>query len=218
MEAGSPNEDFQQGNNVAADDASYLESESVLRAGVTPEQAAEEDVTAAPNEGEQRVAEEFPIDSVTMDREQWEQLQADLEQVKNQLLRAQADFDNYRKRTRQEREDLVKMAARNLLFELLPVLDSFDRALMSIATEETTLPAGLREGIEMVHRQFVQVMSSHGVQAMDVEQQPFDPNVHQAVMQESVDGTEAGMVLQELQKGYWLYDKVLRPAMVKVSM
>ncbi|RIV25919.1 nucleotide exchange factor GrpE [Alicyclobacillaceae bacterium I2511] len=173
---------------------------------------------APQQDSEQSVAEELLVDSVTVEREQWEQLQTEFEQLKNQLLRTQADFDNFRKRTRQEREELAKTAARNLLSELLPVLDSFDRALTSIAADVTTVPQSLREGIEMVHRQFVYIMNSQGVQAMEVEGQPFNPNVHQAVMQDSVEGTEPGVVVQELQKGYWLHDKVLRPAMVKVSM
>lgn len=137
-------------------------------------------------------------------------------ELQAQLTRTMADFDNFRRRTRQEREELQQYATKKLLADLLPVVDNFDRALASAADNSDA--ASLKSGVEMVQRQLFSVLQSFGVQAMETVGQSFDPNVHEAVMQEPGSGQEAGIVLQEFQKGYLLHDKVLRPAMVKVSV
>lgn len=134
-------------------------------------------------------------------------------QLSQQLLRAHADFDNFRKRTRQEKEDLQKFATKRVLEDLLPVLDNFERALPALSG---TTPE-VRQGIEMVHRQLAGVLEGNGVVTMDPVGQPFDPKVHEAVMQAPAEGSEPGTVLEVLQRGYTLHDKVLRPAMVKVA-
>lgn len=137
---------------------------------------------------------------------------ADLEQ---QLLRARADFDNFRRRTRQEKEELGQYATKKLLADLLPVVDNFDRAMDVISEVQDEQ---MKAGIEMVHRQFVQVLSQYGVVAMQTVGEAFDPTRHEAVMQEAAEGTAPNTVIQELQKGYTLHEKILRPAMVKVSV
>lgn len=139
----------------------------------------------------------------------------EIAELQQQLLRVRADFDNFRRRTRQEKEDLSLYATKKLLSDLLPVLDNFERAMGAVATAEDEQ---LKTGIDMVHRQLTQVLSQYGVEQMNAEGEAFDPTRHEAVMQESADGTEPNVVLQELQKGYLLHDKVLRPAMVKVSV
>jgi molecular chaperone GrpE len=144
------------------------------------------------------------------------ELEEKIEELKGQLLRVHADFDNFRKRTRQEKEDLVKYAAKNVIVDLLAVVDNFDRALSALPDEEAY--RDVRTGVEMVHRQLLSVLEKHGVQPMDVVGKPFDPALHEAVMQEPADGKEAGIVVQELQKGYTIHGKVLRPAMVKVTV
>ncbi|MBX5436462.1 MAG: nucleotide exchange factor GrpE [Alicyclobacillaceae bacterium] len=144
-------------------------------------------------------------------------LQEELESVRQQLLRVHADFDNFRRRTRQEREELQQFAARKLLEELLPVVDNFERALASVNAESQA--DSIRTGIEMVYRQLTAVLERQGVQPMNAAGQPFDPNFHQAVMQEpAAEGQPAGLVVEELQRGYLLHGKVLRPALVKVSV
>jgi molecular chaperone GrpE len=144
------------------------------------------------------------------------ELEEKIEELKGQLLRVHADFDNFRKRTRQEKEDLVKYAAKGVILDLLAVVDNFDRALSALPDEEAY--RDVRTGVEMVHRQLLSVLEKHGVQPMDVVGKPFDPALHEAVMQEPADGKEAGIVVQELQKGYTIHGKVLRPAMVKVTV
>ncbi len=144
------------------------------------------------------------------------ELEEKIEELKGQLLRVHADFDNFRKRTRQEKEDLQKYAAKGVILDLLAVVDNFDRALSALPDGEAY--RDVRTGVEMVHRQLLSVLEKHGVQPMDVVGQPFDPTLHEAVMQEPADGKEAGIVVQELQKGYTIHGKVLRPAMVKVTV
>lgn len=140
---------------------------------------------------------------------------AQIEELTQQLLRTRADFDNFRRRTRQEREELVQFATKKLLADLLPVLDNFDRALQAL---EGVDEPQMKQGIEMVHRQLRQVLHQYGVTEMEALGAPFDPAQHEAVMQEQVEGEEPGRVLEVLQKGYLLHGKVLRPAMVKVSV
>ncbi|MCL6443552.1 MAG: nucleotide exchange factor GrpE [Alicyclobacillus sp.] len=142
--------------------------------------------------------------------------QAEIADLQQQLLRIRADFDNFRKRTRQEREELQQFATKRLLTDLLPVVDNFDRALAAMPEDEAM--RDMRTGIEMVHRQLLGVLEQQGVTRMDVIGQPFDPNLHEAVMQEPADGRTPGVVVRELQTGYILHGKVLRPAMVAVTV
>lgn len=143
-------------------------------------------------------------------------LTAELDNVRQQLLRAHADFDNFRRRTRQEKEDLQKFATKRLMLDLLPVVDNFQRALTAATAIEGQ--GELLNGVEMVQRQLLGVLEQHGVRPMAVEGQPFDPSVHEAVLQEPAGDAEVGVITAELQTGYWLADKVLRPAMVKVTV
>ncbi len=141
---------------------------------------------------------------------------AELENLRQQLLRVHADFDNFRKRTRQEKEDLQKFATKKLLSELLPVVDNFERALSSLTGASSV--DEIKTGLEMVQRQMLQTLQQNGVEVMDTLNKPFDPNLHDAVMQEPADGKEAGIITEVMQKGYMLHGKVLRPAMVKVTV
>ncbi|SFU93741.1 nucleotide exchange factor GrpE [Alicyclobacillus macrosporangiidus] len=142
-------------------------------------------------------------------------LSDEVERLRQQLLRARADFDNFRRRTRQEQEELQWFANKQLLAELLPVVDNFERALAAAGAEASEL----RTGVEMVHRQLLGILEKFGVTPVPSVGEKFDPAVHEAVMQEPAgDGAEPGVVVQELQRGYMLRDKVLRPAMVKVTV
>lgn len=143
------------------------------------------------------------------------QLQAQVEDLQGKWLRAQADFDNFRKRTRQEREELATFASAKLITDLLPVLDHF--AMAQAAAETGSSAESLAKGVDMVYKQLLGVMENAGLRAMDPVGQPFDPNRHEAVMQEPVEGVAAGHVATVLRTGYLLGDRVLRPAMVKIS-
>ena len=144
-----------------------------------------------------------------------EELEKKLQDEENRYLRLRADFDNFKRRTQTERESAAKYRSQSLLTDLLPVLDNFERALQVDATTEDC--QSIKKGIEMVYRSLVEATAKEGLEVIETVDHPFDPNVHQAVMQEQDDSKEAGVVLQELQRGYKLKDRVLRPAMVKVN-
>ena len=151
-----------------------------------------------------------------------ERLQADLEQRDAQLrelndryLRALADFDNFRKRARQEMEEARRNAAASVIEEVLPVLDNFERALQ--AAEESQQLDKLLEGVRMIRRQMQDILERRGVAPIEALGQPFDPNYHEAVARiETADHPE-GTVVHEVEKGYKLGDRVLRPTKVAVA-
>ncbi|MGG2082356.1 nucleotide exchange factor GrpE [Lysinibacillus pakistanensis] len=143
------------------------------------------------------------------------ELQAKLDDEENRHLRLRADFDNMRRRNQLDREAAEKYRAQSLLSDLLPVLDNFERALQVEATSEEA--ASIVKGIEMVYRSLIEATEKEGLQVIKAEGEPFDPNIHQAVMQEQDSEKETGVVLRELQKGYILKDRVLRPSMVSVN-
>lgn len=142
-------------------------------------------------------------------------LQAKLDDEENRHIRLRADFDNMRRRQQLDREAAEKYRAQSLLSDLLPVLDNFERALQVETTSEET--ASIIKGIEMVYRSLLDATEKEGLQVIKAEGEQFDPNIHQAVMQEQDSEKETGVVLRELQKGYILKDRVLRPTMVSVN-
>ncbi|AJY76295.1 nucleotide exchange factor GrpE [Paenibacillus beijingensis] len=137
------------------------------------------------------------------------------EENQQRYLRAQADFDNFRRRTAKEKEELAQYASMKLLGQLLPVVDNFERAIAATAGNGDY--ESLSKGVEMIFRQLEGVLEQEGLKAMKAVGEPFNPEFHQAIMQVESDEHEEGIVVEEVQKGYVLKDKVLRPAMVKVS-
>jgi molecular chaperone GrpE len=128
-------------------------------------------------------------------------------------LRLAADFDNYRKRVAREHVELTKRANERILNELLPVLDDLERALEAASAHEE---AKLEEGVELVHRSLAALLERHGLTPIETEG-AFDPHVHEALLAQPGEGVDPGSVLQVLQKGYSLGDRVLRPARVIVA-
>lgn len=144
-----------------------------------------------------------------------ERWQKQAEQHRELYLRALADLENYRRRARKEKEEAEKYAVVPLLEKILPVLDNFERALD--AADQSKDAKMLQEGIEMVYRQFLNVLSETGLTMIEAEGKPFNPHEHNAVMQVKMDNVEPGMIVEELQAGYRYLDRVIRPSMVKVS-
>ena len=139
----------------------------------------------------------------------------ELERLQERLLRLQAEFDNTRKRAAREKAEFLKFANEELLLRLLPVLDNLDRAIASASPDGAC--ASLRDGVEMTARLFRSTLERVGVRPVEAMGRPFDPTVHQAVAQVEAPGQEENLVVEEVQKGYLLEGRVLRPAMVKVS-
>ncbi|GAA4439170.1 nucleotide exchange factor GrpE [Bremerella cremea] len=144
-----------------------------------------------------------------------EQLKQDLVDAEKRVLLAQADLENFRKRMRREREDELKYANMPLLADLLPVVDNLQRALESAGTGEQA--GGIVEGIKIVEKQLVEAMKKRGCEAIDAQGQPFDPNLHEAIMQQPSADVEPNTVLHVAQVGYKMYDRVVRPSQVIVS-
>jgi molecular chaperone GrpE len=144
-----------------------------------------------------------------------ERAQAEAARLKDQLLRLAADFDNFKKRSRRELADMAKVSREDVLRELLPVFDNLERAT-SHATQATDVKA-LTEGISMVTRQFLDTLGKLGIERIASVGLPFDPAVHEAVQHLETADVPAGSVAMELQAGYRMGERVLRPAMVVVA-
>ncbi|MCT6923294.1 nucleotide exchange factor GrpE [Metasolibacillus sp.] len=168
------------------------------------------------NEQAEEITEEV-VEEVALDENEQKiaELEAKLAEQEDRYLRLRADYDNMVRRNKLDREAAEKFRAQSLLTDLIPVLDNLDRALqVEVTSEEAT---SLYTGVEMVYRQFIDATAKEGLEVIASEGEPFDPNFHQAVMQEQDSDKESGIVLRELQKGYKLKDRVLRPAMVSVN-
>ena len=142
-------------------------------------------------------------------------LQKEIEALKASELRIRADFDNFRRRTNEENAKRVKFASQSVVEKLIPLIDNFERALQVNATSEDAKQ--IQSGVDMIHRQLLDVLNAEQVEVIEAVGQPFDPNFHQAVMQEPSDEFESGIVTMELQKGYTMHGRVIRPSMVKVA-
>src|SRR5438132_11838028 len=141
------------------------------------------------------------------------ELQRERDDFKDRWLRTTAEFDNYRKRIDRERREQADQAIVDVLQDNLPVVDDFDRALTVDAGEGS---AAYRKGVELIHGKLHDLLKRYGVTPIDTLGAAFDPNLHQAVIQEVSPEHREGEVIGELQKGYMIKDRLLRPAMVKV--
>ena len=131
----------------------------------------------------------------------------------DRLLRKTAEFDNYRKRTDRERQQLSEAAAADLLTELLPLVDDMERALRAEGNDAEAI----RKGVELIHKQLLEILRKRGVRPIEALGADFDPHYHMAVAHEHADDKREGEVIEEFRRGYTLGDRLLRPAMVKVA-
>ena len=137
--------------------------------------------------------------------------------LKDSLLRKQAEFENYRKRIERERGEYAQFASAELMRELLNAMDSFDLAIRNAGKEKSAGDNMLR-GLDLVYKQFQDTLGRFGLKTIEAEGQPFDPNFHQAVTTVPTDEVEENTVVSELRRGYTLNGRLLRPAMVSVSV
>ncbi len=158
---------------------------------------------------------EEKADNVQAETSDINPLQEKYDTLNNQYLRLAADFDNYRKRNEQEREALLKYGAENTLKKMLEVLDNFERGLKAIETVDDC--EKVKECYNLAYKNFTDVLSKAGLETIKAEGEAFDPNFHEAVMQTPSSDVPEHTIIAELQKGYKLGDKVLRPALVNVS-
>src|SRR5215471_12085135 len=164
------------------------------------EVSSEDNVPAVTEEGQ----------AVTADRDRLAAENADLH---DRFLRLRAEFDNARRRFEQQRSEYVQFAAMDLVKEILPVVDDFDRAL-----QVETADSNYAQGVKLIHQRLQEILKKIGLEAMETRGQQFDPNLHQAVERVPTESAEDQTILGEFQKGYLFKGKLLRPAMVRVAV
>lgn len=170
---------------------------------VTEENTTEEQET---NEKIEEKVEEAP------EKNEW---QEKYETLNNQYIRLAADFDNFRKRQEAEKESLLKYGAENTVKKLIEVIDNFDRGIKAIETVDDC--EKVKECYHLAYKNFNDVLTKIGLEVIKAEGEEFDPNLHEAVMQTPTDEKPENIIIAELQKGYKLGDKVLRPTLVNVA-
>ena len=142
-----------------------------------------------------------------------EELRRERDALQDRLLRTAADFDNYRKRIDRDRRDVAEFAVVDAVQDLLPILDNLERALGAKGADA----GALRTGVELIHRQMLELLRKRNVTPIEAVGADFDPNVHEAVAHEPSETHRDGEVMEELQRGYRLNDRLVRPSMVKVA-
>jgi molecular chaperone GrpE len=159
---------------------------------------------------------ENPTDNPTdQDAGADEALRRERDELHDRLLRVTAEFDNYRKRTERERRELAEASGVDVIRDVLPALDDLERALATPA--EGSAAAKYRSGVELIRRQLLEVLRRRGVEPMEVVGHDFDPEWHEAVSDEPLDGHRDGEITAEIRRGYRIGSRLLRPAMVRVA-
>ncbi len=183
----------------------------VSQAGANPEVDTEQDIA---DRGEQSVTDflEKLQSEIKANKMALEEKEKEIQEKEERVKRLQADFDNFRRRTRQEKEELSAVVAQTLITDMLPLLDNFGRALEA----EPTDAEALHTGVEMIYKQFGEALEKNGLEAIKAEGEKFDPNFHQAIMRVQDAEKEDDTIEAELQKGYMVRGRVIRPSMVKV--
>lgn len=186
---------------------SELVEEPVKREDVEPEKAA----TPEAGEGQDAAGIELPADLAAA----YQKLVGEKQELYDRLLRKQAEFENFRKRTQREKEEFLAHATSDLIRALLPVLDGFDRALKD---RDRRVPEQFYQGMELIHRELREVLTRAGLADVEAAGELFDPHLHQAVEIVELPGVRDQEIVEELQRGYKLKHRLLRPATVKVAV
>ncbi|MFV0424472.1 MAG: nucleotide exchange factor GrpE [Bacilli bacterium] len=159
------------------------------------------------------VNEEVEIEEIE-EIDECEKLKEEVASLKDKMLRNSAELENFKRRTNEEKQNFMRYATGEIMSDLISVIDNFDRAL---ASGDDNLSENSLEGIKMIYEQIKNITVKNGVELVESVGEKFDPNFHQAVMTGQDENFESGVVIEELQKGYKIKDKILRPAMVKVN-
>ncbi len=171
-----------------------------------------EEIEREMQEAAQEAVSDVPRDPAA-DATDDDALRQENQDLKNRYLRTLADFDNLRKRTEREKADFFRYATSSVLKDLLPILDNFDRAM-----EHSDADDEFHKGVELIYKQLYDVLYKHGLRPIDEVGAHFDPNIHEAVVREEDSSVPSHTVTTILQKGYFLHDRLLRPALVKVAV
>ena len=193
----------QEIDEAEAEETAADEAEAPETAEASESDAAEADAAAEA---------EAPDEDAAALKAQVESLKEALEEKDNRVKRLQADFENFRRRTSKEREELANVVTQDLLKSMLPILDNFDRAMAAEQKDNESF----QKGVEMIYTQLHETLKNAGLELIDTAGQKFDPNFHQAVMRVENPDLEDDTIAQELQKGYIVKGRVIRPSMVQV--
>lgn len=178
--------------------------------------SAETEVTEKPEGGAFEMAKKGPGEEESLE-ERLRVANAKAEESYDKLLRLTAEFENYKKRMEREMNDFRKFANESLIKDILPIVDNLERALEIPYGNNENAFNGMLEGVQMTLKGLLESLEKFGVVPIESVDKPFDPNFHQAVMQEESEGHPDNTISKELQKGYMMNDRLLRPAMVVVS-
>lgn len=205
----------QQEQEQAGKPATPSDNETEEAHAVADEAAAQSGEAGVAHTTEPQTADEvcLPEHDVNKLTDVITQKNAIIEAYTARLVRLQADFENYRRRTQKEKEELATVVTENVLRDFLPVLDNFQRAL---ETKGDTAASSLATGVSMIYRQMMGIMEKHGVSVIKAEGEIFDPKLHEAVMRVSDADKPDGLIIEELQRGYQYRGATIRPSMVKV--
>lgn len=179
-----------------------------------PDEVVKEPQAETPQEETKPQAADLPDDPVELKKLLLQERDKSAEYLDN-WRRAAADFSNYKKRIEKDNAEFTKFANATLIARLLPVLDDFDRAFQTIPDNLSGLT--WIQGVLLIARKLTAILEAEGLKPIDARNQPFDPNIHEAVIHEETDQHEDGVVITELQRGYKLNDRVIRPTLVKVA-
>ena len=174
---------------------------------------AEINLKSKGNDSPEEQAEDIPKET---SNEEVEKLKAELSAKNDRLIRLQADFENFRRRTAKEKTELAATVEQAFLKDLLPLLDNLSRATSAVESSDETSLENLRKGIEMIKEETIAALGKHGLEPIETEGKQFDPNFHQAVGRVADPEKEDGTIALELQKGYIAKGRVIRPSMVHV--
>ena len=175
----------------------------------TKEEASSE--LSASSKGEDKEAEK----EITVTQKQWDELQNKLKETEDRLLRMAADFENSRKRLKNQTEETVKFANEKLVLDILPVVDDLDRAISSLDQGHDT--EKVKEGLHLVQGTFHKILERSGVKQIECLNQHFDPNFHEAVGQVEDSEHEEGTIIEEVQRGYLIHGRLARPSRVRIT-
>jgi molecular chaperone GrpE len=184
---------------------------------VSPSPELEEALREATEAVEARHAERDEGETGGGEAAEPEALRGELAELQEKMIRLQADFDNFRRRALKEREEAHQYGHENLVKDLLPSVDNLDRALEHARKSDGGDFESMLQGVELVQRELLGALASHGVSEIEAESVAFDPNVHEAMAQREDDSVPTNTVIEVFQKGYRLRDRLLRPARVVVS-
>ena len=216
-EAGSADETSEEVAD-GRDDADEVNVQTIEDAVEDDSDAGESDRAAAEGEETTTVSKQAVIDLMQELRQKTDsiaKLSDERSDLYDKLLRKQAEFENFRKRGEREMQEAYVRARADLLTDLLPVLDNFD---LAVQHADTTNPDAVREGVHLIHKQLFDSLFRLGLEPIEADGQPFDPELHEAVATEPTDEAPDHTVLVVLQRGYRLGDRMLRPARVKVAV